>query len=325
MSADDRMSVVTIAVGVLRNEFGQVLIARRHDDAHQGGLWEFPGGKVEPGETVQQALLREFDEELGLCVTDARRLRRVGHDYGDRRVLLDVHEITAVSGEAHGREGQPIDWVAPEVLWRREFPAANLAIIRAVMLPSLLAITGKPCDDFELRVQRALDRGAGLLQLRLGDAPVADSGSEAAQLALRVRERCRQAGARVVINATPEVALALGMDGVHLNRQRLMALAGRPFDDLPGGERMLIGASCHSASELQQAVAVGADYAMLSPVLATASHPGEPFLGWQWFSQLVADAPIPIYALGGMQRGSLELARSHGAHGIALLGALWNP
>ena len=310
---------------MLRSERGEVLIARRHDDAHQGGLWEFPGGKVEPGETVQQALVREFDEELGLRVADSRPLLKVSHDYGDRRVLLDVHEVTAVSGNAHGREGQPIDWVAPDALWQREFPAASDAIIRAAMLPSLLAISGKPCDDFELRVQRVLDRGARLLQLRLGDAPVSDSRSEAGQLALRVRERCRQAGARVVINATPEVAAALGMDGVHLNRQRLMALGGRPFGGLPGGERMLVGASCHDASELQQAAAVGADYAMLSPVLATASHPGEPFLGWEQFSQLVADAPIPIYALGGMQRDSLALARSHGAHGIALLGALWNP
>ena len=315
----------TIAIGVLRNARHEILIARRHADAHQGGLWEFPGGRVEPGESVEQALAREFDEELGLRVDASRPLCRISHDYGDRQLSLEVREVTAAHGDAHGREGQAIEWLAAEALWQRDFPAANQAILRALILPPLVAISGTPGDDFEQRIARVLARGAGLVQLRPAGLVVDDADSEGGRLAARVLIQCRAAGARLVLNGTPEVALALGMDGVHLNRERLMALDARPFSDAGAGARMLVGASCHDADELRQARDIGADYALLSPVLATNSHPGAPHLGWPKFTELAAGAAMPVYALGGMDRDSLPLARSHGAHGIALLGALWNP
>lgn len=123
--------LVHVAVGVIVGGLG-ILIARRPESAHQGGLWEFPGGKVEVGEPVQEALARELDEELGITVTGPQPLIEIKHDYGDKQVLLDVWWVTAFSGEPRGKEGQPIAWVKPEKLSDYAFPAANQPIITAI-------------------------------------------------------------------------------------------------------------------------------------------------------------------------------------------------
>jgi 8-oxo-dGTP diphosphatase len=309
-------SSLQVAVGILRNPQGEVLIAQRPEQAHQGGLWEFPGGKLEPGEAIGPALARELHEEIGVDVGSSRPWLRVEHDYGDRRVLLDVHQVEAYSGEPWGKEGQPVAWVAIERLADYRFPQANQAIIRALGLAPILAITGSVGDDFEQRVERVLSRGAGLLQLRVPEPR--GPGFEA--LAERILACCHAVGAKLVVNADPALAVSLRADGVQLNRQRLLAADQRPL-----GETRLVGASCHNVDELDHAAAIGADFALLSPVLPTASHPGAATLGWEQFQILCEQAPMPVYALGGMTTDSLELARTHGAHGIALLGALWNP
>jgi 8-oxo-dGTP diphosphatase len=126
------MAEVHVAVGVILDARQRVLIARRHLDSHQGGLWEFPGGKVEPGETLQAALARELREELGIRVGRSSPLIEVRHDYGDKRVLLDVHVVWEFEGAACGREGQPLRWVAADALERYRFPAANAPIVAAV-------------------------------------------------------------------------------------------------------------------------------------------------------------------------------------------------
>jgi len=132
MSQQDSQTV-HVAVGILINAAGKILIARRADHVHQGGLWEFPGGKVEAGETVQAALQRELQEELGVGTDGYIPVIQVRHDYGDKQVLLDVHRATRIEGEAHGREGQPLRWVMPEDLQVYTFPAANLPIIHALL------------------------------------------------------------------------------------------------------------------------------------------------------------------------------------------------
>lgn len=307
---------VHVAVGVLHDADGRVLVARRPRQVHQGGLWEFPGGKCEPDETVAAALTRELREELGVELGDCRSLLQVSHDYGDRRVLLDVQQVTRYTGTPVGREGQPLEWVAVGALFGRAFPAANLAIIRALQLPPLMAITGACAAGFEQRVARVLAAGAGLLQWRPSSPPDSD---ESAALAGRLLAQCRRAGARLLLNGAPALAAALGLDGVHLNRHRLMAASERPL-----GPRALVGASCHDARELRQAVDIGVDYALLSPVLPTASHPGAATLGWPGFAELRRQVGIPVYALGGMEVDSLGPAQSHGAHGVAVLGALWD-
>lgn len=126
---------VHVAVGVIYNPQSEILIARRHDDAHQGGLWEFPGGKVETGETVCDALARELHEELGIVVHTAScaQLLEIRHDYTDKVVLLDVWKVLEFDGEALGKEGQPLKWVQPQALPEYDFPAANVAIVDAIL------------------------------------------------------------------------------------------------------------------------------------------------------------------------------------------------
>lgn len=126
------MTAVHVAVAVILDSKNNVLITRRAADAHQGGLWEFPGGKVEEGETLQTALSRELREELGIDIGGSAALVQVRHDYGDKTVFLDVHVVREFSGEPRGLEQQPMAWVAPQELRHYLFPAANVPIVEAV-------------------------------------------------------------------------------------------------------------------------------------------------------------------------------------------------
>ncbi len=125
--------VIHVAVGVVRREDGKILIARRPDHLHMGGRWEFPGGKVEEGETVQQALTRELREEVAIEVKDLKPLTEIRHDYAEKTVLLDTWWVTEFEGEASGQEGQQIAWVEVADLISYQFPDANQEIIEAIL------------------------------------------------------------------------------------------------------------------------------------------------------------------------------------------------
>jgi 8-oxo-dGTP diphosphatase len=134
------MPRVHVAVGVIRNRRGEILISYRHPDLHQGALWEFPGGKVEHGESVRQALQRELEEELGIVISGCDALLEVAHDYADKAVLLDVWLVDDFAGEPRGREGQRLAWCPPERLQDYRFPAANTPIVEACLtLPARAA------------------------------------------------------------------------------------------------------------------------------------------------------------------------------------------
>jgi 8-oxo-dGTP diphosphatase len=126
------MQPLHVSVGVILDASNRILITRRAVDTHQGGLWEFPGGKVEVGESVQEALFRELYEELGIEIGPVCPLIEVLHDYGDKAVLLDVWVVRDFAGTAVGREGQPLVWAASDELGSYSFPAANLPILKAV-------------------------------------------------------------------------------------------------------------------------------------------------------------------------------------------------
>lgn len=308
---------VHVAAAALFNERGEVLIAQRHDHVHQGGLWEFPGGKVTGDEPVEQALERELREELGVEVRTARPLIRVAHDYPERSVLLEVWRVLEWRGEPRGLEGQAIAWVHPERLRERDFPAADVPVVAAVRLPSLYLITPDPGaggEAFLARLEACLERGIRLVQLRAGGL-----AAEAYRaLAARALARCRRHGAWLLLNSDPRVVSELGAHGVHLSGERLRALDRRPLD-----ASLWVAASCHGASELAHAARIGADFAVLSPVKPTRSHPGAPALGWQRFGALAARAGLPVYALGGLAPGDLETAWRHGAQGVAAIRGLW--
>lgn len=307
-------TVIHVVAAVLVNAVGEILVSRRHVHAHQGGLWEFPGGKVEPGEDVRQALRREILEELGLEVVAARPLIRVPHRYPDQRVLLDVWRVTIFHGEAHGREGQALRWMAPERLGELAFPAANAPIITAARLPDRYVITPAPDANFLERLDRVLARGARLLQLRATSLPAPDY----LELARAVCGRARPWGAQVLLNADPALVTAAGAQGVHLNTRRLRALSARPLSP-----ELWVAASCHDAAELAQAARIGVDFVVLGPVLATASHPGAAALGWKRLRALTETTALPVFALGGLQAEDRARAWEAGAQGIAAIRGFW--
>lgn len=314
------MKVVQVAVGVVLDGNGRVLVALRPASAHQGGLWEFPGGKCEPGESVEQALQRELLEETGIEVRQQTPLCVIRHDYGDKQVLLDVRQVTAFDGSPSGREGQPLKWAEIAALDPAEFPAANRAIVRRLQLPPTLAITGSCADDdeFRQRFRRLLDAAPGIIQLRDPDI----DPSLLLQRAAWCLPQCRDRGIPLLVNVDPALLDPHLADGVHLNSRRLLAQKA-VLADSDRYTGMLVSASCHDAAQLAHAQTIGVDLALLSPVRLTASHPGAPGLGWDRFRQLTAAVGLPVYALGGVGPVDLDMARAHGAAGVAALSAYW--
>ncbi len=310
-------SPVHVAVGLLLDR-DQVFIARRAANTHQGGKWEFPGGKLDDNESVETALRRELHEELGIEVRQAQPWMQVRHRYPDREVLLDVWRISAWDGSPHGRERQEARWAGVRELPKLDFPEADLPILRRLWLPALYLISdatrlGK--KEFLFRLERTLKAGARLVQLREPDMPA----PEFRALAIEVSGLCRRHDARLLLNAEPSLVEECGADGVHLNSRRLMELQVRPLS-----QRFFVGASCHDAGELAQAEAIGADFAVLGAVARTASHPQATPLGWERFAGLCRGAQLPVYALGGMRSSDLTVARQAGARGVAMIRGIWD-
>lgn len=300
-----------VVCAIIQRQDGRVLIARRLPHQPLGGLWEFPGGKLEPGESEHEALVRELMEEIGIQPLKAHHWMDVRHPYPEREVVLHIWRVSAWEGEPCGRLGQLLDWVVPAALKTRDFPAANRPIVHALALPSRCLITGEAASEAEFlaRLERALGLGVGMVVLR---------GTQALALASHVLPLIRAAGALAILNADPKTALRLEADGVHLNRHRLMAASSRPEG------LSWVGASCHDEVELAQAAQLGLDYAFLSPVLPTASHPGAETLGWSRFAALIADHTLPVYALGGVGEAELPVAVGLGAQGVAGIRAWWS-
>ncbi|MFZ2451540.1 MAG: Nudix family hydrolase [Methylovulum miyakonense] len=301
-----------VAVGVIKNAAGQVLITLRDEALHQGGLWEFPGGKLEVGETAGQALVRELKEELDIVVNAATPLLAINHQYPDRAVQLLVFEVTGFSGQARGNEGQPWQWVDAADLPRYTFPAANRPIIAAAQLPGYYAIleTDDPSQVLG-NLQRILANGVKLVQVRLKNLP----RHTVLQFLEQAYPLCQKQGVCLLANSGLGLSDHPAFQGIHLTSRDLMALRQRP-----GAVRWL-AASCHNPEELRHAQAIGVDFAVLAPVLPTLTHPQAQTLGWEKFSDWVVEANLPVYALGGMTRLSLEAARNAGAQGIASIRA----
>ncbi|WP_095078568.1 Nudix family hydrolase [Pseudomonas sp. Irchel s3h17] len=311
------MKRVHVAAAVIRDADGKILIARRADAQHQGGLWEFPGGKVEEGEAVQVALARELHEELGIVVTAARPLITVHHDYPDKQVLLDVWEVSAFTGEPHGAEGQPLAWVTGRELGNYEFPAANQPIVAAARLPSEYLITP---DDLETPVmlrgiQKAIAGGIKLIQLR------APNGYDPKYRDLAVDAVGLCAGkAQLMLKGPFEWLGDFPSAGWHITAAQLRkyASAGRP---LPASR--WLAASCHNAEELSLAEQMGVDFVTLSPVQPTRTHPDAVPLGWEQAAQLIAGFSKPVFLLGGVGPAERQKAWETGAQGVAGIRAFW--
>jgi len=308
---------IQVVAAVLRDRKGRVLIGERPAGKPLAGFWEFPGGKLEACEPPFDALKRELHEELGIHVSHAYRLLRFAYRYPEREVELDVWRVTAWEGKAASREGQRLEWVLPEELKDWPLLPADEPIVAVLKLPLLMLVTPDPDREpaFLERLVRSLRAGVDLVQLR---AP----GMEAERfdsLALAVFELCREHGARLILNTSPEQARMLHADGLHLSQSRSRRLDPKDWDG-----SLRLGISCHSAAELRSALEYAPDYLCLGPVQESATHPGVVPLGWQAFAALASTTAVPVYAIGGLGLKDLGIARSHCAHGVAAIRSLWD-
>ncbi len=308
------MGLVRVAVAVVYNEQGEVLIQQRAADSHQGGLWEFPGGKVEAHETVKLALEREIREELNIIIISSRPLITIAHDYGDRHVSLEVFKVVKWQGQPQAMEHQPLQWVSPARLSHYPMPAADRPIVTSVNLPSSYVITpdviNNPSDLLE-QLRALLDSGERMFLYRV--KTLLGVTHEAMQQ--EMLDLCNSHGAFLLVHENNRSTVKA--HGVHLTEAGLHRQEQHTETD------RLLSVSCHSAQSLKQAEAANADFAMLSPVEKTQSHPGTQPLGWKNFKRMVDGANIPVYALGGMKAEHREKAWSHGAQGVAGISSWW--
>jgi 8-oxo-dGTP diphosphatase len=312
-------AALQVAVGVIKNAEGQVLISLRDESLHQGGLWEFPGGKIESGESPEQALTRELKEELAITVITAVPLITIKHHYPDLSVQLNVFLVEHFSGDPKSCEGQPFKWANSAELANHAFPSANQPIITAAQLPPFYAILDDADESLLLvNLQKILARGIKLIQLRLKISP-----PRTIEMFLELAyPLCKQQGALLLINSAVKNAEYFAVDGIHLTSRHLMSATRRTaFQHRTSDRAGWIAASCHNLQELKHAQTIGADFVVLAPVLATKTHPETDPLGWKQFAGLVSQVNLPVHALGGLSESCLDSARQAGGQGIAAIRA----
>lgn len=305
--------IVDVVAGTLIDSDGRFLLGSRPEGKPYAGYWEFPGGKIEAGETPFQALRREFHEELGITVEAATPWLTKTHVYEHATVHLRFYRVWQWSGEFVMHEGQSIAWQTPGELTVGPMLPANGPILKALELPALLPIT---C---------AAEVGVETILARLQHSPPAAvlvrepqmSCAELESFVRAVAERVRPTGGKVWVNADPAWLAGWPIDGVHLTEARLLTATERP--DWPW-----VGASVHGAEAIQKAADLGVDYLLLGHVKPTPTHPDKTPLGWDGFEcRLAAGTPLPVYALGGLSGDDLGDAQRHSAHGVALMRGAW--
>ncbi|OFZ86211.1 MAG: DNA mismatch repair protein MutT [Betaproteobacteria bacterium RBG_16_66_20] len=308
--------VVEVAAAVIERPDGSFLLAQRPSGKVYAGWWEFPGGKVEAGEPAERALARELHEELGIDVRTAYPWITRLHAYEHATVRLNFFRVMEWSGEPHPRENQAFVWQRLDAPMAEPMLPANAPVLASLALPREYAVTDAEnfgVRDMLLRVRLGLEQGLKLIQVR--DKNLADREA----FARAVLQLSKPFNAKVLINSGPgakDGMHAMG-DGIHFTARHLMALTERPAHGLAA-------ASCHTRQELERAMQLELDFAVLGPVRRTASHNGAATLGWDGFAAIARGASIPVYAIGGMRREEIEAAWRAGAHGLAMISGAWD-
>ncbi len=310
---------IHVAVAAIVNQRDEVLVTRRPASTHQGGRWEFPGGKLEGSEAVDEALARELYEELGVRPIAVRPLIRIAHDYPDKQVLLDTWRVDAIDGVPKPREHQPMRWVAIRDLGELDFPAANKAIVTALQLPCKLLITpdrgaDRPTDFVRTLHDRLRRHRVTLVQLRIKQC----SEQQYLKLAHKVLEECKRTGVKLMLNGQPRLLEQVDAHGLHLPGTELSTYHERPIDP-----RKYLSVAVHDEREIALASRLSPDFVLLSPVQETTSHPGAEPLGWTRFRRLTELLNVPVFALGGLVPDDVARAQRHGGQGIAAISAFW--
>ncbi len=297
--------MVEVAAAVMQRPDGAFLLAQRPAGKVYQGYWEFPGGKVEPGEQPSAALARELHEELGVDVETAYPWITRVYTYPHATVRLNFFRVTRWRGEPHPREGQAIAWQEADARLAAPMLPANAPVLASLALPAEYAITDAArlgpavmLGKLELR----LEKGLKLLQVR------EPASAERDLFTRQAIDRAHSYGCRVMVKAQFP-----GADGIHFTAAELMGLQSRP-------KGMLAAASCHTREELEHAMRLELDFAVVGPV---KDKNGSLPLGWAGFRRIVGKTSIPVYAIGGLTPADREDAWRAGAHGLAMIRAAW--
>lgn len=310
------MKRVEVAAAVIERPDGQFLLGRRPPEGIYAGWWEFPGGKVEAGETPHAALVRELQEELGITVTASQPWITREHVYSHAHVRLHFFRVTAWEGEIRDLQHDLLSWQLPHEVTVAPVLPANAPVFAGLRLPTVYAIT----HAAELGVTTQLERLESALRNGMNFLQIREPSLEPSVRSRFVHEAvklCREHDARVLVNGDIELARQVRADGVHLPARQLAALDKRPGF-------ALVGASCHDRQELAQAAALALDFVTVGTVLPSQSHPGQPALGWDRFATLIEGYALPVFAIGGLAQSMLSEAKQHGAHGIAAIRGVWS-
>jgi 8-oxo-dGTP diphosphatase len=322
--------ITEVAVAIFLKPDGSFLLSSRPEGKPYPGYWEFPGGKIEPGESVRDALVRELIEELNVTITHTTPWFTFMMHYTHATVRLHCWRVTAWHGDMRGMEGQNFAWQHAEDLSKSALSVAPtlpgcVPIFKALMLPGVYAITNASemgAEAYLKHLRASWGKNASNTLPMLGF----EYSNKAKMIQVREKRMPREAlknfardvikiardhDASVLINSDIALAQELGADGVHLTAAQLATLDARP-------SLSLVGASVHSRTELERAAELKCDFAILGAVNTTLTHPGQAPIGWAKFAEVVDASPIPCYAVGGLRINDLSVAVEHGAHGIAM-------
>lgn len=332
-------TIIDVAAGVLLSADNKILLAQRPAGKHMAGYWEFPGGKFEAGETAEQALARELQEELGVEISDSEPLIEIVHHYPERSVRLHVRVVRCWDGEPQSLDQQALEWVAKPQLTEWNLLPADSPIVNAILLPACYVISPEAETWSEAELEAQLwhwqQQDVRLVQWRQAAFSSANTepNSQALAQARRVVEWAQAAQVITLLNCplpkTGETSWAaqLGFSGIHIKSEYLrQTYSENAFKQMASREGLqYVGVSCHSSAELLKAQQYGGDFAVLGPVKPTRSHPNASVLGWDQLSDELKLANVPVYALGGCELGDLQQATSCGAQGIAAISAFEKP
>jgi 8-oxo-dGTP diphosphatase len=319
-------NIIHVVAGIIRDPLdpSKILITRRKQGTHLENLWEFPGGKVEPGESRFFALKRELEEETGIHVVSAMPFQSVHHRYKEKNIFLDVWEIKQYWGQASGVEGQDANWVNIHELANYEFPDADKPVLKALSLYPRLLVTPDMPEQFEQsfidQFERLMERQPYPLVVfrshHLDDKTYAD-------VAKKLNRICQNDDSHLIVHRPSlkslQSKLLDAFQWRHLNSYSLQSIIENPFHD-----EVKLSASCHDKAELKMAQRLDCEFALLSTVRDTQSHPGRQAKGWSGIKSIISKVNIPVYALGGVRRKDLCNARFQGAIGVAGITDFWS-
>jgi len=306
---------VNVSVAVLINANHQVLLGQRPPPKSWEGWWEFPGGKIEKGETSVDALYREIYEEIGVKISQFKKWVTRKYSYGGNDITLHFFKVQKWEGEVTSKENQKLVWTYlknPNV-----FPIlpANLFVQKAFDLPKYYAITNLSETSkkvFFNQLQNKITNGLKMIQVREKNI----SFNEFKIFSKEVIKICKPKNVKVIINSDVNLAYEIKSDGVHLTSKDLISIKTKP-------KNLIVSASCHTQEEINIAEKLNIHFVVLSAVNKTKSHPNTKPIGWNKFQTIANKTNIPIYALGGLSTEDYEVALENGAVGIASQRSIW--